>query len=80
MRPVLLTTDPVLLSFASSVLADAGVDAEVADQYTSAIEGSVGVLPRRLMVPADAWNQARQALTEAGLGAELEPEAGGDAA
>jgi Putative prokaryotic signal transducing protein len=73
-RPVLLTTDLVLLSFAHSVLADSGVSAVVADEYTSAIEGSLGILPRRLLVPADAWYRARTALTQAGLAHEMVPD------
>lgn len=77
MREIVITTDPVLLSFARSVLADAGIEAEVADQYTSSIEGSVGVLPRRLLVHEHNRAAARRALDDAGLGAELVAEAGG---
>jgi hypothetical protein len=73
-RPVLLTTDPVLLSFARAVLADSGINVMVADQFTSAIEGSVGIFPRRLMVPAEAWQRARIALIQADLGHELVPD------
>ena len=74
MRAVLLTTDPVLLGFARVVLADSGITALLADQYTSAIEGSLGIFPRRLLVPADAWHRARRALEAAGLAAELVPD------
>jgi hypothetical protein len=74
MRPVLLTTDPVLLSFARSVLADSGIPDLLADQFTSAVEGSLGIFPRRLLVPAEAWHRARRALTDAGLAHELVPE------
>ena len=78
MRPLVFTTDPVLLGFARAVLADSGIDAVVADQYTSAVEGSVGIFPRRLLVLPEAWHRARRALEAAGLGAELVPEAGDD--
>lgn len=76
-RPVLLTIDPVLLSFARAVLADSGIVAVVADQFTSSIEGSLGIFPRRLLVSTDAWHRARTALTQAGLAHELvhDPEA-----
>ena len=74
MRAVLLTTDPVLLGFARVVLADSGITATLADQYTSAIEGSLGIFPRRLLVPADAWHRARRALEDAGLAADLVPD------
>ena len=68
MRDVLITTDPVLLSFAKSVLSDAGIEATIDDQYTSSIEGSVGILPRRLRVTVDRWEAARAALVNAELG------------
>lgn len=71
MQPMLITTDAVLLSFAKSVLADAGIEADIADQFTSSIEGSLGVLPRRLMVPDEALPRAREALIGAGLGKDL---------
>jgi hypothetical protein len=74
LRPVLLTTDPILLGFARAVLADAGIAAEVADQFTSAIEGSLGIFPRRLMVPETSWHRARRALIEADLAHELVPD------
>ena len=80
MRAVLITTDAVLLSFAKSILSDAGIEATVADQYTSAIEGSVGVLPRRLLVHENVWGPARQALSDGGLAKELvreDPDASG---
>ncbi len=78
MQPVLVTTDPVLLSFAKSVLTDMGIAAEIADRYTSSIEGSVGVLPRRLMVRNEDLAGAREALTSAGLGKDLLQDEGGD--
>lgn len=71
MRDVLITTDPVLLSFAKSVLSDAGIEATIADQYTSSIEGSVGILPRRLRVREDSWGAARTALVNAELGDDI---------
>ena len=73
MQVVLTTTDPVLLGFAEVVLADAGIFALVADRFTSAIEGSMGIFPCRLLVPDDDWARARLVLAAAGLGAELVP-------
>lgn len=69
MRLLLRTNDPVVLSFARSVLADAGVEAEVFDEYVSLVEGSIGAFPRRLMVDDGDLAVARQALTAADLGA-----------
>lgn len=73
MRAIVITTDPVLLSFAKSVLADAGLEADLTDQFTSSIEGSVGILPSRLMVRDEVWDAARMALVEAGLAADVVP-------
>ena len=71
MREVLRTNDPVLLSFAESVLRQAGVGSTLADQHISVIEGSIGAFPRRLLVGSDDWDAACNALTEAGLDAWL---------
>ena len=68
---ILRTNDPVLLSFARSVLEDADIAAFVADQFTAGIEGSIGAFPRRLSVPADDVGRARTALANAGLAADL---------
>ena len=72
MEQLLSTNDPVVLSLAESLLREAGIDYFVADENVSAIEGSIGILPRRLLVPATAIKPARQLLTDAGLGAELD--------
>ena len=51
---------------------DAGIDVLVLDQNMSVIEGSLGVLPRRILVPADRLDEAREIVHSAGIGAELE--------
>ena len=62
------------LDFALALLRDGGIAAEVFDGAMSIMEGSVGVLPRRLMV-ADADEARARALLNEGLGgAALEPE------
>jgi hypothetical protein len=50
MKDILRTTDPVLLSFAESMLAAEGIPVAVFDTHASAIEGSISAIPRRLMV------------------------------
>lgn len=66
MRVLATSNDPVRLSFLTALLADAGIAALVLDAHTSAIEGSIGAIPRRLVVATrDEW-RARQVLTEAG--------------
>jgi hypothetical protein len=71
MEELLRTNDLVLISFAESLLREAGIETWVADQNMSIVEGSLGILPRRLMVPADRIEAARKLLDEAGIGAEL---------
>lgn len=68
MRELILTTDPVLLSFVQSLMHDAGIEALVFDQHISIVEGSIGVFPRRLMVPEVSWSEAAQLMREAGIG------------
>ena len=72
MEELLRTNDLVLISFVESLLREAGIDLWVADQNMSIIEGSLGALPRRIMVPADYLTQARRLLVDAGVGDELE--------
>jgi hypothetical protein len=67
MRDILRSNDAVLLSFAESVLRDAGVAAMVADQHISVLEGSIGAFPRRLLVTDDDWQTAHRLLSAAGL-------------
>lgn len=67
MRTILTTNDPVLLSFAQALLADSGIDCVVADSFTSIVEGSLGVLPRRLMVLEEDGDSAHALLVEADL-------------
>jgi hypothetical protein len=68
---IMRSNDPVALSFAVSLLEDAGIHCMIADQSMSILEGSIGLLPRRLLVETDREGQARGILTDAGLGAEL---------
>ena len=50
MKPVLRTNNLVELSWAQAVLSEAGIDAVVFDAHNSIAEGSIGAIPRRLMV------------------------------
>ena len=67
MTELLRTTDPVLLSFLTAILADAGIEAVVLDMHTSILEGSINAIPRRLMVHSDDAAAARSCLLQAGL-------------
>ena len=46
----------------------------VFDQNMSVLEGSLGVLPRRILVSEGHERTARQILQDAGLGKELRPD------
>jgi hypothetical protein len=72
MRPVLKTNNPVQLNFAEAVLKDAGIASFVFDSQMSATEGSVGVLPRRLMVADGDFDRAVSALRDGLPDAPLE--------
>ena len=65
-RVVATSNDPVRLSFLTALLADAGIAATVLDAHASAVEGSIGAIPRRLVVAAEDEWRARQVLKEAG--------------
>ena len=73
MHELIRTNDPVLLSFAQSLMKDAGIHCLVADQAMSVLEGSLGMLPRRFLVEEERADQARRILIDAGLGNELRP-------
>jgi Putative prokaryotic signal transducing protein len=68
---ILRTNDIVLISVIESLLRAADVNFFIADQNMAAVEGSLGFLPRRILVEAGEEARARQLLIEAGLAAEL---------
>ncbi len=72
MDEILRTNDIVLISFVETLLKEAGIASFVADQNMSVIEGSIGILPRRVLVPAEEVERARRLLKDAGVGNELE--------
>ena len=71
MIELLRTNDLVLISAIEAVLNGEGISIFVADQFMSAMEGSVGFLPRRILVDAEDAARARRVLAEAGLAREL---------
>jgi hypothetical protein len=74
MEELVRTNDLVLISYVEALLKDAGIVHLVADQAVSAVDGSIGIFPRRILVDADRVDAARRLLTDAGLAAELRPE------
>lgn len=77
MEELLRTNDMVLISFVEALLRDAGIEFMVVDQNMSVVEGSLGVLPRRVLVIGDKIDTARRLLEDAGVGAEIKAPKGG---
>ena len=71
MIELLRSNDPVLISFADALLNEAGIEHAVMDQNMSVMEGSLGILPRRILVARNRHENARRILIEAGLEREL---------
>lgn len=67
MREILRTNDLVLLSYACHLLEEAGINPHVFDVHMSAVEGSIGVLPRRLMVENEDFVAAKRLLSNASI-------------
>ena len=65
MRPVLKSNDAVILSYATHVLEEAGIDSVILDAHASVMDGSLGMLPRRLMVPDEDFTRAEWLLKQA---------------
>ena len=73
MKELIRTNDAVVLSFAESLMKDAGIASLIADQGMSILEGSLGLLPRRFLVADEDAQAARRILIDAGLEAEMRP-------
>ncbi|KAA2234370.1 putative signal transducing protein [Salinarimonas soli] len=71
MVELIRTNDIVLIGYVESLLEQAGIGVFVADRHMSALDGSIGAIPRRILVPDDEAVQARRLLVDAGLAAEL---------
>lgn len=68
MQELLRTTDPTVIAFATALLDGEGIAAFAMDVNMSVLDGSIGILPRRLMVrDADLW-RARIVMTDNGIG------------
>lgn len=66
MRVVATSNDPIRLSFLTALLRDAGIAVVLLDLHASIMDGSVGAVPRRLMVSERDWSRAMRILTDAG--------------
>ena len=68
MKELLRSNDAVLISYVSALLEEDGVGFMVADTNMSVLEGSIGALPRRVLVASNEFARARALLTGAGIG------------
>jgi Putative prokaryotic signal transducing protein len=75
LRELVRTNDAVLVSAIGALLDAAEIPHVVLDQNMSVLEGSIGILPRRLLVADDHADAARRLLEQAGFGHELLPDA-----
>jgi len=71
MRTVIATTNPVTLSFAEAVLKSENIPSFILDQHQSLIDGSIGIIPRRLCVLNEDYEEAITLLEQADLGHEI---------
>jgi len=74
-RELVRTNDAVLVSAVGALLDAANIPHVVLDQNMSVLEGSIGILPRRILVSQRCIDDARALLEDAGLGHELRPDA-----
>jgi hypothetical protein len=65
MREVLKSNNPVILSYATHILEQSGIDALVFDTHASIMDGSTIMVPRRLMVADDDFSRAEKLLRDA---------------
>ncbi len=66
MRAIVLSNNPVRLSFLTALLSDAGIETVLLDVHASIADGSIGAIPRRLAVADEDYDRACQILREAG--------------
>lgn len=74
MRELIRSNDAVLLNYAETLLRERGIGHFLADYNMSVVEGSIGILARRLLVDEDRFEEARNLLCDAGLADELRPQ------
>lgn len=71
MKTLVNTNDPVLVGYVGTLLDEAGITHFILDANMSIMEGSVGIIPRRVMVADDEIGAARNCLHQAGLAKEI---------
>lgn len=64
MKEILRTNDPTQIAFATTLLEGEGIEVFQMDVHMSVLEGSIGILPRRLMVADRAAHRAKAVLRD----------------
>jgi len=76
MREIVRTNDAVLITAIEALFKGANIRHLIFDQNMSVLEGSIGMLQRRILVEDDQVDRARRLLVDAGLGHELRADGG----
>ncbi|MDF0595416.1 DUF2007 domain-containing protein [Psychromarinibacter halotolerans] len=64
MKELLRTNDPTVIAYASALLEGEEIGSFQMDVHMSVLEGSIGILPRRLMVRDGDLHRARRVLRD----------------
>lgn len=67
MKELLRSNDPTVIAFASALLGGEGIECFVMDVNMSVLDGSIGILPRRIMVIDADHDEAVAILTDNGI-------------
>lgn len=64
MKELLRTNDPTIIAFATALLSGEGIECFTMDVNMSVLEGSIGIMPRRLMVRQADWFMAANVMRD----------------
>ena len=67
MKELLRTNDPTVIAYATALLEGEGIASFAMDVHMSVLEGSIGILPRRLMVADRDLFLARAVMRDLGI-------------
>ena len=67
MKELLRSTDPTVIAFASALLSGEDIEVFEMDVHMSVLEGSIGILPRRLMVRDEDLTAAERVIRDNGI-------------
>lgn len=73
MAELVRTNDPAVISAVEALLGGADIPYQVTDRDMSALEGSIGAIRMRILVPDDRETVARELLSDADMGIWLRP-------